>query len=246
MAVAKTQVAHHPQHYQLQTVGTESLGPATFGAGVANTTVSAVLMLPCNYKIMKVGIAYTACDSVAGTDLFNLVVGTTGAYTQGNVAGNDNSFAQQFQPGPLLTAASYPPPSPNFALGYPSNVALPGAPVFLADVPISNAAALAYVNPPTPGSGLPFSPPSDGAPNAAFGFTGFGWVTVATTGGFGIFLPADYDAVYPATQPLTLRVTTTVSTGSITNLTITLLYEPMYFRPAPPGTSSNIFPGIDF
>ena len=242
MAVSKKQVAHHPEHWQLQTLGTESIGPVTL-ATVANTAVSGGLMIPCNYKIVKVGVFYTATDAVAGANSFNLVVGTTGAYTQGNVPGNDNSFAPSFQPGPTQTAAAYPPPAPNFQLGYPSNVALAGQSVFLADIPINNGAAFAYVNPPTPGSGISPILPSTAGPNPAYGTTGFGWVSATTTGGYGIFLPADYDAVYPANLPITLRSTVVTS---LANLTVTLLYEPMYLRPTAPGPDVNFFPGIDF
>jgi hypothetical protein len=89
-------------------------------------------------------------------------------------------------------------------------------------------------------------PPVTGAtPNAPYGTTGFGWVSVATGGGYGVFLPADYDAVYPGNLPLTLRVATS-GTGTLTNLTVTLLYEPMYLRPAMPGPDVAVFPGVDF
>ncbi len=237
MAVAKINVAHHPQHYQLQTLGTETLGPVTLGTQ-ASTVISAGFLLPCNYKIVKVGVFYTATDAVGGGNSFNLVVGTTGAYTQGNVPGNDNSFAQTFQPGPTQTSAAYPSPAPSYGLGYPTNIALAGQSVFLADVPINSGAAYAYTNPVAP-----FIAPSTGAPNVAYVPSGFGWVSATTTGGYGIFLPANYDAVYPGNIPLTLRATVVTS---LANFTATLLIEPMYTRPTLPGPDIAAFPGIDF
>lgn len=247
MAVAKTQVAHHPQHWQLNTLGTESIGPVTLGAGQssASSIAGGFLMLPFNYKIVKVGVSFFSCDSVAGTDLFNLVVAQSGtAYTAGNVAGNDNSFAQSFQPGPLQTAANYPAPAPAFGLGYPSNVALNNTPVFLADIPFSSAATYAYIPSSPISTSIPN--PSTATPNLPYGFQGFGWVTCGTTGGYGIFLPANYDAVYPANIPLTLRATTTAVTGAVASLVITIFYEPMYLRPTAPGPNPNFYPGQDF
>ena len=51
---------------------------ASLGAGVANTTVQARLLLPQRFKIFKVGVVYSAVGS--GTHAFNIVVGP-GAYT---------------------------------------------------------------------------------------------------------------------------------------------------------------------
>lgn len=69
------------------------------------------------------------------------------------------------------------------------------------------------------------------ASNAYNGTTGVGWGKLATaTGGYGIFVPDNYDAVYPRHLPITLRVNTPASTGSITGLCISLLCEPITFR----------------
>ena len=244
MATSKKQVAHHPEHYQLQTLGTESFGPLTLGAGVVNTTQSALLFIPSPCKVVKVTITYLACDTVAGTDLVNIVASPVGgAYTQGNVPGNDNSYAPTFQPGPLTAISAYPAPAPSFGLGYPTNVALINQSMFLADIPITNAANAAQVNY-NASANPPQAVPSVAVPNPAFGLPGFGWVLASTTGGAGVFLPANYDAVYSGI--FSLRVTTTAGTGSITGLTVSLLYEPMYIRPSVPGPDVLPYPGIDF
>ena len=79
--------------YTLGTLGTESaiFNIPTIGASVPNTTVQAYFPLPGRIKISKLCVFCSAIESVAGTHSFNIVLGTTGAYTQGNIPGNDNS-----------------------------------------------------------------------------------------------------------------------------------------------------------
>ena len=207
MSVSKIDWTRQPRAYVFNTLGSESIGPVTtVGAGVVNTTVQAGVQFPTYVKIIKVGFFVGAIDTVAGTDLFNLVVGT-GTYTSAaaSVAGNDNSFAQTLQGG---TAAAP-------GLGYVTNPAVAGNTIFGADVAMTAA-----------------------------NFPG-----LTTSGGYGVLVPPSYDAVYPPTLPITLRVTSTASTGSIANLLLTLLVEPVTYRPfwqTPANPQVLPIPGIAF
>lgn len=199
---------------------------ASIGAGVANTALQAYFISPCLFKIAKVAVFASAIDAVTGTDAFNIVVGTTGAYTQGNVATNDNSIA-----GPTVGPGTTYPTVPG-GVGYPTNVAVVGNSVFAADVPFQATTAVPspYVAP---------------GPN---GGTGQGWKALATTGLYGLLVPTNYDAVYPEGIPLTLRVSTVASTGSISNLLVAFTYEPISRRGAPISVSGQTIalPGYDF
>ncbi len=74
-----------------------------------------------------------------------------------------------------------------------------------------------------------------------------GWISLTTTGGYGIFVPTNYDAVYPCNLPLSLRASTVASTGSISNLEITLGIVPMPLRKGPtPGANGYGLPGLDY
>jgi hypothetical protein len=195
--------------------------PVSPGAGVVNTTVQAAFLIPFLYKIRKVGVFYSAVDSVAGTDKFNIVVGT-GAYTQGVIAPNDNSYAS----GLVVPAAASATTGAGVYVaqsgaGYPTNVATAGMAVFSADITVAPAATTAQ----QPGAATngPYAP---------------GWIAAATGGGYGIFVPPNYDAVYPMLVPLTLRMVTTASTGSATAFTVTLGVVPVTPL-ASPGSGST-------
>lgn len=105
-------------------------------------------------------------------------------------------------------------------LGYPTNIATAGMTVFGTDVPFNPA-------------------------DATYGSN---WISLTTSGGYGIFVPTNYDAVYPAGTPLSLRAVTPVTTGSISNLRVMVLIEPMGLRagPVPSATYYQATPGIDF
>lgn len=233
MPLAKKGVTHTPESFVLNGLHFVTLGPVTTGAAAANTVALASFTPPTNLKISKVAVSFSATgDAVTGIDSFNLVVGgitgqTGQAYTQGVTATNDNSYtATSVQPG--LTTGNY---------GFPTNFAVAGNALFIADIPLNNAAAYAYI---APASGLPVATPGF----AGYGVQGTGWITIATTGGTGIFIPSYYDAVYPAGVPISLRAT---STTSITNLQVALLCEPMGLRgtPQPGATAIESLPGVD-
>lgn len=69
-----------------------------------------------------------------------------------------------------------------------------------------------------------------------------------TGGGSAVFIPTNYDAVYPAGGVLTLRATTNTGTGSITGLKVAMLAEPLGLRagPVPSATYYQATPGVDF
>jgi hypothetical protein len=220
----------NPQSFNLNALGVDSFPVvASIGQGIANTAIQAYWISPCMFKIAKVAVFASAIDAVTGTDAFNIVVGTTGAYTQGNIAANDNSIA-----GPSVSVGSTYPTSAIGGMGYPTNVAAVGNSVFAADVPFQSTTA------------VPFPYVGAGAGNP--GGNGQGWKALATTGLYGLLIPTNYDAVYPEGVPLTLRVSTVASTGSISNLLVAFTWEPVARRGAPISVAGQVVaqPGLDF
>lgn len=114
---------------------------ASVGASVANTTISDMFVLPANTKITKIAIACTAIGALTGYS-FNIVLGTTGAYTQGNVPTNDNSEVD----------------------GYPTNFAVNGQSLFAADV-VLNAANTGFAT--ATGGSAVFSTQGNAVPAAS-------------------------------------------------------------------------------
>lgn len=213
--------------------------PGTLTGAIANTAIQASFSAPFNYKIAKVAVLCTALTAVTGTFSFNLVVGTTGAYTQGNIAANDNSVAG---PGGAVVQYNTPYPAVPGGMGYPTNVAVVGNSVFITDVPFTAANVFNPAGAASLGSGSP------GFGTAGMAFFGTGWQALATgTGGSGLFVPENYDAVYPAGLPLTVRVTVP-GASALTNLNISICVEPMALRGAPMSTVSQMLalPGTDF
>ncbi len=226
MPLAKKGIHHSPEFYELNTLGFASFDAITTTAATTNTTSVNQLSFPCNVKIPKISVSYFAIDSVAGTDSFNIVVGA-GAYTQGNTATNDNSY----------TASNVVPGANTGNLGYPTNFATTGNALFTADIPFSSNATYAYVTP-----SATATPAAAGGPG--YGVSGTGWQVITTTGGYGIFVPSYYDAIYPAGVPITLRVTTPTS-PYVTNFRVTLLIEPCLLRvPGPVSGPNVVYSGV--
>jgi acyl-coenzyme A thioesterase PaaI-like protein len=192
------------------------------GAGVANTTIQDTLLVPGLFKIRKVGVAFSAVNSVAGTAAFNIVVGTTGAYTQGVIAPNDNSYSSGTAAPSATTATNGAGVYVNQAgAGYPTNVATAGMAVFSADITLAPASTTAQQ--------------AGAATNSTFAP---GWISATTTGGYGIFVPPNYDAVYPMLVPLTLRASTAASVGTITSLRV-VMFVVLVTPLANPGSGST-------
>jgi hypothetical protein len=196
------------------------------GAGVANTTIQASFLAPTLFKIRKVAVLYTAANSVTSTLAFNIVVGT-GAYTAGTIAPNDNSYASGtvLPVSPTTTGSGVAVAAAG--VGYPTNVAGAGQAVFSADITFTTATQTGA------------QAASTYAP---------GWVSLTTTGGYGIFVPPNYDAVYPMLLPITLRCVTTASTGTISNLAVMLDVVPVTPLANPGSGSSGNYcaPGISY
>jgi hypothetical protein len=146
---------------------------AAVGAGVVSTTLEQTFVLPTRCKIPKINVSFTAIDSLAGTDLLNIVQGTSAAYTVGNVAGNDNSSTS----------------------GFCTNPAVDGDALFNIDVPITVAnfpnahtsavAATGYFTL----SGIPTT-----GFNNVYGFGSLGTVVVAQATGNTLAVQATADA----------------------------------------------------
>jgi hypothetical protein len=237
MPIIKRGITIQPSSFNLNAIGTDGFGQiATLTGAIANTVVQGLFTCPYNYKINKVAVALSSLTAVAGTNKFNLVVGQTGAYTQGNIAANDNSIA-----GPSVSVGSTYPSAPG-GMGYPTNVAVVGNSVFVADVGFTatnvfNPAGAATLGPTSPGFG-----------SAGMAYYGTGWQSLATgTGGSGLFVPENYDAVYPAGIPLTLRLVIAAA-STITNLLVEIGIEPVMLRGAPMSTVGQVIalPGTDF
>lgn len=125
----KKAITDNPQAWHVGTLGPENIFtiPTVTGA-IANTAIQAFYPLPVGMKLSKISVSYSALTAVGGTNKFNLVYNSGAqlngaqAYTQGNIAGMDNSNIE----------------------GYPTNPAVATQSVFSADILITNAAGNAY------------------------------------------------------------------------------------------------------
>lgn len=201
--MAGTKKATTDEGYGAYCLGTLAVTPlfkvATIGAGEANTTIVDTFVTPSRIKIAAIAIYASAIDSIAGTDSFNIVVGT-GAYLQGVTVQNDNQ--QMYAYNQASTANGVQNSLVGGGSGITTNFALPGQALFAADV-IINA-----VN--TPGILV-----------ATGGSAVFGDIPTALSP----IVLAGSDAVFERGQILTLRFTTTASTGSVTNFQVVALTE---------------------
>jgi hypothetical protein len=151
------------------------------------------------------------------------LTGGGATYSQNNPTPNDNSntYDPTLQPG-------------QSSLGFPTNFASAGQTLFANDVPFN--AANSYASNPNGISG--------DLTGRAVGNTG--WVSLQTGGGYGIFVPTNFDAAYSEATILTLRATTVASTGAIAGLHVVAFVSPMGHRagPYPPGVIFE--PGQDY
>lgn len=143
-------------------------------------------------------------------DSFNIVMGGS-SYTQGTVA----------------------PPDNYLTYGYPTAYAVNGDALFAADVPL-NATNIPGLSTGSGGSGV-LIPYQRTTPNGTWGPSG-----TAASPTLGTLLSGSYDSVFPAGAVLTVRFTTNASTGSISNVDLTLLLE--VIDPAPDFTEG--IPGL--
>jgi hypothetical protein len=239
MPIVKRGITVFPSSFNLNAQGTDGFGQiATLTGLIANTAIQGLFTCPFNYKISKIAIALSSLTTVAGLNSFNIVVGQTAAYVQGNIAANDNSIAGPTQ---VVNPALTYPTAPG-GMGYPTNVAVVGNSLFSADVTFNSANVF------NPAGAATLGPNSPGFGSAGMGVLGTGWQALVTaTGGSGIFVPTNYDAVYPAGIPLTLRLGI-IAANTITNLIVAIGVEPIMLRGAPNSTAGQVIalPGTDF
>ena len=224
----KKGVDYNRENEVLGTIAVTSLfNVATIGATVANTTVQALAPLPSRCYIPKIVVCCTAINATSGHS-FNIVLGT-GAYTASatNVPGNDN--------------VDVPPVAWN-AQGQATGTGGTGS------------GAVAYA---AGGGGIGTNPATAGqsmfTTDVVFNTTNFPNLTTGSGTGatYGqILIPSNPYAIWPNSGVLTLRVTTPGVTGSITNLVIWALTEPLPLSPTyPNATTPNpgvVTPGLDF
>jgi hypothetical protein len=272
-------VSNAPDSYNLNSVVPVQLfNLASVGAGVVSTTLEGTFCLPTRCKIPKINVSFTAIDTLAGTDLLNIVQGTEATYTVGNVAGNDNSSTSGFCTNPAVDGdalfnINVPMTLANFPNAHTAAVAATGY-YTLSGIPttgfnnVYGFGSLGTVTvAQTTGNTLAVQAAADEAAitAAAIGITAsssgpqvlltattagsqgnFIATSASTTGGDSIFtgqaflaggintggssglglIPTYPDAVYPCGAILTLRLITTASTGSITNLSVSAVLIP--------------------
>lgn len=118
-----------PQAWSLGTTNNENMFTvATITGAVANTAIQGFYPLPVGMKVSKLAVSFSALTAVGGTNLFNIVYNSPAqlngaqAYTQGNIAAQDNSNIE----------------------GYPTNPAVATQSLFSTDIAITNTAANAF------------------------------------------------------------------------------------------------------
>ena len=215
----------------------------SLGAGVANSTVQSAIIVPgvnMGYNVLAVSVFLTNIDSTSG-DSFNLCVGV-GSYTSGSatLGSNDNS-----RTAPVVG-------STNQGQGVCTNIATVGTTVFGSDVAFSAtnfpAGGLTAALGNAPGllnnaAGTALTPSNQSVVLAA-----------SSADYWNTFIPPNYDVVYPAGIPLTLRCTTNASTGSISGLQVyvtlrLVTLKTRFSDPQQSATGTNVYaatPGWSF
>jgi hypothetical protein len=216
--LVKTGKSRNVNSYQFNSLQmTDFDNVASISASQANTSLLAYMVLPQAAKVAKVSVSLTAIAAITGTHSFNVVMGTTGAYTQGSVGPQDTSQLYGY------------PPSTSFTFGGVTYApyAVNGNALFAADVPFTAVT-------------FPGNPQLGGPSTNANG--GMGTLITTATGGSTVLVPTVWDCVYPAGAVFTLRATTPSSTGSISNLKVGLLLE--FIDPCP--QSSAAIPNVSW
>lgn len=266
MPYAKSDTSRLPRTWVFDSVQQTTIGPITQTGTVANTAVQAAFPLNVGVKVVKVAVSWTA---IAGAPAFNLVyntvqaLGSAQAYTAGNVAPMDNAYTAGVTattPGASLVAAT-------------TNGALTtnGTPGFPNPALTTLAAGFNQQG----GLGIPTNVAVDAQPlffaDVVFNTTNF--PGSATSGGQGILIPTNWDAVYPAGiypygnqqlvpsyfgggaavtpnfgASITLRLVTSTGTNSVTNLSVTLFWVPIMLTETSTSSATIISPlsGVQF
>ena len=200
----------------------------TAAAGATTVTVTA-LVPGTGGNAITITVAKSSTSGTISSAHATLV---NGANESGvTIAPNDNSFSSGTAAPQANTTNGAGLAVSSSGLGYPTNVAAAGMAVFSSDIPfVVGANPAGSFQPPT-GYTMTYAP---------------GFIAVAvSTGGYGVFVPANYDAVYPGLLPITLRCQTAAVSGSISNLSVVMQIEAL--TPiAEPGSLNYPIPGISW
>ena len=242
MPLTKQHTARYPRTWVFDNLHYEGFSSVNVAISNVNTAVLAVMPLATGVKIAKVAVAWTAMTDA--TPSFNIVyntaqaLGSARSYTQGNVVPPDNSYTAGITASTVgATVNTVGFPNPALTTAYPNFQQIGGL-------------------------GIPTNVAVDGQPvfaaDVVFNTTNFPGAGT-TTGGQGILIPTNYDAVYPAgvypygvaqglpnaadlPASFTLRATTG-GTETITNLTVSLLLVPILLTEALAPTAVVAIPG---
>jgi hypothetical protein len=264
MPQVKTDTSRFPRTWVFDAMDTNTVQYGTVGIAQANTTILAggIIPIACAVKVVKVAVSWLTA-TLANAPTFNIVYNTAQnlnaaqAYTQGNVAPMDNAYTGGITAttaGSTLVSAT---PTNLQGLGAGS----PGFPN-----PALTTASPGFVQ--QGGLGIPTNVAVDGQPlfynDVVLNTTNFPGAN-ATNGGYGIIVPTNWDAVYPAgvypyglQQSLTgsapavfatpdfgacFTIRATSPTTTVTGLAVTLFWTPVLLAETTTSTASTIAPG---
>jgi hypothetical protein len=214
MPYGKVDWQRTPNSWVFDSLGSESLGPASILASQTNATAQTWQPFGGTIKIAKVGIAFGAVGvALASTLSVNVVYNTNpnpasslgAGYLTNGPAPNDNSYT-----GPLGTqnAANLTNfPSQPGGLGIPTNYAVDNQPLFAADITLQTAN---FPSATQAGGGIAYFTPTN--PDAVYPCG-----SAPVMGASGLIYPNGY---------LTLRVNSPVS-GTIAQLVAMVYYVPI-------------------
>lgn len=224
----KQLTSRKPRTWVFNTLATANMAPVTQTGALTNAGIVATYPLPTAMKVVKVAAAFIATTDTAANVSFNIVYNTVAALASSQT----------------LTAGNVAPNDNSYAYGSTTlkNAALTTA------LPLFNQ---------QPGLGIPTNVAVDGqalfAADVALNTTNFPGST-NSTGGQGLFVPTNFDAVYPAgpypygaangmTVPIlaafTLRLTL-AGAATLTGFSVTLFLEPVTLWEKAPVDSTGI------
>ena len=182
---------------------------ATVGA-VTGSSIEGLVVLPQACKIAKVAVAYGSVDTFNNSESFNIVVESAGDYNpaMSTPNANFNTTGTPFGQGVGVTDVAY-------TAGQLQTVG-----------PGDNSGTVGYPTQFAAEGDCLFSE------DVTFGNETFTNPSAGESGGSAVLPTTNWDTVYAAGTVLSLRCTTTASTGSITALCITLLAQTVDTRPA--------------
>lgn len=263
MPITKADTARFPRTWVFDTVDHNTIGPYTVTTTQANSAVVGVMPLACAVKVVKVAVSWTG---LLGAPSFNLVYNTVQAlgsaqtYVQGNVAPMENANS-----GGITTATA------GATLVGATPTDLQGQAYGTAGFPNPQLTATSPSFDQTGGLGISTNVAVDAQPlfynDVVLNTTNF--PGSGTTGGQGVIVPTNWDAVYPAgiypygqqqylagTGPslynsdfgasLTLRIVASTGVNTITGLSVSLFWVPVLSAQTAAATATVTTPGQFF